>query len=167
VLWQVVGEGEISFVVGRGLVGLLERHLLRVRRQKLDEMKGGVSGTGFSQEMAKYVERLVYSTWSREAAENTVPGLSDLVPTYRRIHEALAVTTHGSSPRGGQALRDLACAVAWARGRDEVERKDVDLVAGYVLGHRIGLRPQATRGDGTGPSRIVEFIIGQIRAEEK
>jgi MoxR-like ATPase len=77
-----------------------------------------------------------------------------------RSHPQLAL---GASPRGSLALLRCAQALAGMEGLDFVLPDHVKIVARYVLGHRIILRPES-RLRGVAPEKVLEEIVQAVPA---
>lgn len=67
----------------------------------------------------------------------------------------------GLSPRGSIAMMRAAKAYAYIHNRDYVIPDDVQVLAPFVLGHRILLRSEA-RYDGLTPERLVQRLLKAI-----
>jgi hypothetical protein len=123
----------------------VEGVLMAHRRRELRAMRIEVAGLEVPPTVVSRTAALVYATWSRRAAAETVEGLERRLDGNERVQQIASEFSHGSSVRGAEALRDLAQALAWASGSPEVRIAHVDLVAPLVLNHRVGLvtpRPQ-------------------------
>jgi len=77
-----------------------------------------------------------------------------------RSHQQLAL---GASPRGSLALLRCGQALAGMDGLDFVLPDHVKIVARYVLGHRIILRPES-RLRGVAPEKVLEEIVQAVPA---
>ncbi|HJQ76962.1 MAG TPA: MoxR family ATPase [Acidimicrobiia bacterium] len=68
----------------------------------------------------------------------------------------------GASPRSALFLQRISRSRAAARGRDYVTPDDIKELAGPVLEHRLGLRPEAQmRGETI--STVIEDVMGRVR----
>lgn len=76
-----------------------------------------------------------------------------------RSHESVLL---GASPRASLAFMNAARAYAFLQGRDYALPDDIKVLAPYVLGHRILLRPEA-RLDSRNAGQIVQQILLQIQ----
>jgi MoxR-like ATPase len=107
----------------------------------------------------------------------TTADLSDMIEIVRGVHLAPAVLSYivtlvaatrrlpevrlGVSPRGSIALAQAAQARAATSGRDFVSVDDVKVLAPYVLGHRLLLRPEAELQQVT-TVRLVESTLAAV-----
>lgn len=66
---------------------------------------------------------------------------------------------HGLSPRGGAALQRAAQAWAAMDGRSHVEPQDVSEIAGFVISHRLMMRPAA----GVSANEVVLSVVDETR----
>ncbi len=90
--------------------------------------------------------------------ESILRYIVDIVSATRR-DERLKL---GVSPRGSLMLSRAVQAVGFTVGRDYVIPDDVQLLAPYVLGHRLILTPK-TRYDGTTKRQIISDILGKVK----
>jgi MoxR-like ATPase len=81
----------------------------------------------------------------------------DLANATRR-HPAVAL---GVSPRASLGLQRTARALAASIGRDYVIPDDLKVLAEPVLGHRLGLRPEAQLS-GTAPGQVLAEVLSSI-----
>jgi MoxR-like ATPase len=81
----------------------------------------------------------------------------DLANATRR-HPAIAL---GASPRASLALQRAARSFAASVGREYVVPDDLKLLAEPVLGHRLGLTPEAQMS-GVGPRQVLSDVIASI-----
>src|SRR5487761_70987 len=140
-LWK---ELNASHGANRQLAAIVEEWLLEARRAELRTLRDEVRRVDVGV-VAKRIADLVYATWSRSAAADTIEGLDGVVSENSRIQATVKELAHGASVRGAEALRDFARALAWARGVCCVSKEDVDIAAPHVLNHRVQLvreRPQ-------------------------
>ena len=134
-----------------------------------DAMRGAIarivgkdaSGTSFNHELAEDIMAVVLGSWPLEAS-GLIPNLQGQVPHHRQLRTL--VDNHleyGLGVRAGQALRDLASAVAWSRTGGQipttVTRVDLEKIAPYVLSHRLRFKP----GQCVRPSDQMDFV-GQL-----
>jgi|GEM_PF-5669591 len=93
------------------------------------------------------IAAVLLASWPLGAA-SLIPGLQDQLPHQRRLRSLVDENLeYGLGVRAGQALRDLASAVAWSRNHGVIDpvpavsRADVELVAPFVLPHRLRFKP--------------------------
>jgi len=96
---------------------------------------------------AEDIAAVLMASWPLEAA-GLIPGLQDQLPHQRRLRALVDENLeYGLGVRAGQALRDLASAAAWSRNHGLIDpvpavtRADVELVAPFVLSHRLRFKP--------------------------
>lgn len=92
--------------------------------------------------------------------------ISDLLSDYlleivRRTREHEAVLL-GASPRASLAFMAAAKAFAFIDGRHFVLPDDLKVLAPYVLGHRILLRPES-RLDSMNSKQVLQQILRQVQ----
>lgn len=103
---------------------------------------------------------------ARIQQEITQVHISDALTDYlleivrrTRSHESVLL---GASPRASLAFMNAARAYAFLQGRDYALPDDIKVLAPYVLGHRMLLRPEA-RLDSRNAGQIVQQILLQIQ----
>ena len=101
------------------------------------ELQRGVRETHVSDDVRRYILRVVRTT---------------------REHEAVDL---GVSPRGTLSLFKASQALAAVRGRDFVIPSDVQYLCGPVLTHRLHISPQI-RLRGRTPAEVVSEIVGTV-----
>ena len=80
------------------------------------------------------------------------------VANATRRHPAIAL---GASPRASLALQRAARSLAASVGREYVVPDDLKLLAEPVLGHRLGLTPEAQMS-GVGPRQVLSEVLGSV-----
>jgi MoxR-like ATPase len=159
-LSQKLGETSTS----KDFAVVVEEIIMDIRRLELRRLRIGPAqvaglqptrlpgGKTEPSPLAQRIANLVYGTWSRRAAQETIEGLEERLEGNSRVQALTEELQHGSSVRGAQALRDFACALAWARGKEDDEetlvlkREHVDMAAPFVLNHRVRLRNERPQG---------------------
>jgi MoxR-like ATPase len=81
----------------------------------------------------------------------------DIANATRR-HPAIAL---GASPRACLALQRAARSLAASIGREYVVPDDLKLLADPVLGHRLGLTPEAQMS-GVGPRQVLSDVLANV-----
>ena len=171
-----VGEpGTIQSVLSRpidseesyALASSLERLLLQVRQAELGAFKEEVRAVKFSEEVAAYIERLVYDTWSKKGYAQAVGGSEEEVPIDidPALETRVADVVQGASPRAAIAMRDLALSLAWALNgaNTTVTHEHAERVAHAVLRHRVSLSFQSAM-KGVTSDRVVRGIVSDRKA---
>ena len=82
----------------------------------------------------------------------------DIITATRKNSDVLL----GASPRASIQMLKAAQALAYYRGRDYVLPDDIQILAEYVLSHRIILKPEAKVKE-VKPEQIVSFILKNIK----
>jgi MoxR-like ATPase len=146
----------------------IETALQDVRQETLDEKKRQAAwNVGFPPRAAEYAARLVYATWSQEAAGLLARGIASRVSQAQEVRALVADVAQGCSPRAALALRDLSCALAWAQAPEGhpavVTEEHIDAVAPHVLQHRLALRFQSLLAGGQSPDRLIEQLVKVFR----
>ena len=80
------------------------------------------------------------------------------VANATRRHPAIAL---GASPRASLALQRAARSLAASVGREYVVPDDLKLLAEPVLGHRLGLTPEAQMS-GVGPHQVLSDVLASV-----
>jgi MoxR-like ATPase len=138
----------------------VEETFIDLRRRELRSMRIDVARLKLRDDVPKRAAALMYATWSERAAIETAEGLQLRVESNSRVQALVGELAHGSSIRGAEALRDLACAMAWARGDSEVTRNHVDQIAPLVLNHRVKLL--TSRPQGWYTREMIEQLVGEL-----
>jgi MoxR-like ATPase len=100
--------------------------------------------------------------------QKTVHGIHIDESILRYVVDIVSGTRHderlklGVSPRGSLMLSRAAQAVGFAAGRDYVIPDDVQMLAPYVLGHRLILTSK-TRYNGTTKRQIISDILDKVK----
>lgn len=112
-------------------------------------LNGSDTPTRRNKSIANDIAAVLLASWPSEAA-GSIPELRRQLPVEKRLRTLVDTSLdQGLGVRAGQSLRDLASAVAWCRSGGKVDtvvaREDMELIAPYVLGHRLRFKPGTFR----------------------
>jgi MoxR-like ATPase len=122
------------------------KSLVNKRWETLQETRTKVNSVKVSPEIKKLAAALTYATWNARRARQAM-GSDAHIPTHPHIREVVEHVRAGVTPRGTQALVNLAQARAWVNRRPEVEAWDLGELLVPVFRHRILLEPAAPEHD--------------------
>jgi len=121
----------------RGSVNNLDEVEAVLNAQQIKEYRQVVAKLHIDQKLMQYIAEIVNTT---------------------RVHDRLFL---GASPRASIALMRSAKAYAALHGRDFVTPDDIKTLAGYVIGHRVLLTPEAEM-EGQTAMQIVNEIVNKV-----